>query len=76
MFLDDKKFSCGIFIELQKALNTVDYNGHIPELKQYYIRGIVNNWCKTYSHNKTQCVSLNGILNQTPIYREYHKELG
>jgi retron-type reverse transcriptase len=42
--MDNKLFSCGIFIDLKKAFDTVDHNILLCKLKYYGIRGVVNDW--------------------------------
>ena len=40
--MDNKLFSCGIFIDLKKAFDTVDHSILLNKLNHYGIRGIVN----------------------------------
>ena len=42
--LDQGLFSCGIFVDLQNAFDTVDHDILLGKLKQYGIRGITNKW--------------------------------
>ena len=58
--LDTGKFACGIFIDLQKAFDTVNHNILIDKLKHYGIRGTANNWFQSYLSNRTQFVSIQG----------------
>ena len=58
--LDNGKFACGIFIDLQKAFDTVNHDILINKLNYYGIRGISNNWFKSYLSDRTQFVSIDG----------------
>ena len=54
--LDEGKFSCGVFIDLQKAFDTVDHNILLRKLEHYGIRGITNKWFESYLSNRKQYV--------------------
>ena len=58
--LDNGYIGCGIFVDLQKAFDTVDHQILLSKLDYYGIRGISNNWFKSYLSNHKQCVSING----------------
>ena len=62
--LDTGKFACGIFIDLQKAFDTVNHNILIDKLKHYGIRGIANNWFQSYLSNRTQFVLIQGFHSE------------
>ena len=62
--LDQNHFSCGIFIDLQKAFDTVDHKVLLYKLFHYGIRGIENEWFKSYLSNRTQFVSINGTSSK------------
>ena len=59
--IDDNKFSCGVFIDLQKAFDTVDHDILLKKLEHYGIRGIANDWFKSYLKNRKQFVSILGF---------------
>ena len=59
--LDSNNFACGIFIDLQKAFDTVDHQILLRKLEHYGIRGIANDWFKSYLLNRQQFVSINGF---------------
>ena len=42
--LDNNKFAGGIFIDLEKAFDTVDHNILLSKLNYYRIRGIYSKW--------------------------------
>ena len=46
--LDKISFGFGIFIDLQKAFDTVDHSILLLELEYYGIWSIGNDWLKTY----------------------------
>ena len=56
--LDNKMYTCGIFVDLEKAFDTVHHN--ILLLDHYGIRGVANSWFSSYFSNRYQMVSLNG----------------
>ena len=57
--VDNKKYGCGIFIDLRKAFDTVNHEILLRKLEHYGIRGTAPNWFK-YLTNRKQYVSLNG----------------
>ena len=58
--LDDGNIGCGVFVDLQKAFDTVDHQILLAKLSHYGIRGVSNDWFKSYLSNCSQYVSING----------------
>ena len=54
--MDTGKFSCGIFIDLQKAFDTVDYSILLRKLHLNGIRGTPNQWFRSYLSDRKQYV--------------------
>ena len=47
-------------MDLQKAFDTVDHQMLLAKLNHYGIRGVSNDWFKSYLSNHSQYVSVNG----------------
>ena len=58
--LDDGNISCGVFVDLQKAFDTVDHQILLTKMNHYGICGVSNNWFKSYLSNRNHYVSING----------------
>ena len=56
--LDNKSFACGVFIDLEKAFDTVNHNILLGKLEHYGIRGIANDWFRSYLTSRKQRVKL------------------
>ena len=58
--LNDGNIGFGVFIELQKAFDTVEHQILLAKWNHYGIRGVSNDWFKSYLSNWNQYVSING----------------
>ena len=59
-YLDEGKFGCGIFVDLQKAFDIVEHDMLLTKLEHYGVRGLANDWFKSYLSDRKQFVSING----------------
>ena len=46
--LDNDQFGCGVFIDLQKAFDTVNHKILLSKMNHYGIEGIPYEWSKSY----------------------------
>ena len=57
-------FLCGIFIDLQKAFDTVDHSILLLKLNHYGIRGVVNDWFSSYLSGRVQTTQIGPYISQ------------
>ena len=51
----------GIYMDLQKAFDSINHEILLHKLSNYGIRGTVLQWFKNYLDNRTQFVVVNGV---------------
>ena len=56
--IEDRKYSCEIFLDFSKAFDTVNHEILLTKLEFYGMRGIVKDWFTSYLSNRKQLVSL------------------
>ena len=58
--IDKGNYACGIFVDFQKAFDTVDHDILLENLEYYGVRGISNKLFASYLSNRKQFLSVNG----------------
>ena len=58
--LDNSEYVCGIFVDLEKAFDTVHHDILCDKLLEYGLRGNVNKLVKSYLSGRKQLVSIDG----------------
>ena len=61
--LDNSNYACGVFIDLQKAFDTVNHDIVFKKLSHYGLRGAVLEWLKSYLSNRMQMVYINNTFS-------------
>ena len=67
--IDNKMFVCRVFVDLQKAFDTVDHNILLHKLSHYGIRDIANCWFSSYLSNRKQFVTINGFDSEIQSFQ-------
>ena len=63
--MDKGNIAIGVFVDFQKAFDTVNHKILLSKLEHYGIRGIANSWFSSYLSNRQQYVSIGGINSET-----------
>ena len=63
-YMDKGVFSCDVFIDLQKAFDTVDHAILLQKLFHYGVRGIVNDWFPSYLINRVQTTQIGSHVSE------------
>ena len=68
--MNSGKFTCGLFIDLKQAFYTVDHYILLQKLDFYGIRGIVNDWFRSYLTYRKQTTSNGSYISnsETTLY--------
>ena len=60
---DAKLFSCGTFIDLKRAFDTVDHSILLHKLNHYGVRGIINSWFSSYLSKRSQSTHIGSTVS-------------
>ena len=64
---DDGNIACGVYIDLYKAFGTLDHQILLVKLNHHGIRGVSNEWFKSYLSNLNQYVSINAYESSLAV---------
>ena len=67
--LDNRKIACGVFVDLQKAFDTVEHSILLKKLDYYGIRGTENNLLQTYLQNRHHRVKISNSKSQNTLIK-------
>ena len=65
--LDNRKFSCAVFLDMTKAFDMVNHELLLTKLFNIGIRGIVNDWFRSYLTNREQFVTIGKHMSKNII---------
>ena len=72
--MDKRLFSCGVFVDLKKAFDTVDHHILLQKLKHYGFRGIVNDWFSSYLNGRTQTTQIDSHISGKILPFAFNRE--
>ena len=59
--IDKGNIAVGVFVDFQKAFDTVNHKILLKKLEHYGIRGVANDWFSSYLSNRQQYVSIGNV---------------
>ena len=62
--LDDDEFACGVFLDFQKAFDTVNHKILLKKLEHYGVRGHTLKWFTSYLAGRKQYTTVSNIDSQ------------
>ena len=65
--LYDDNFVIGVFMDLQKAFDTITYDTLLSKLEHYGFRGFTASWFRSYLVGRSQYTAINGNDSLTKI---------
>ena len=63
--MDNREYSCGIFLDLKKTFDTVNHEILLTKLEHYGMRGVINSWFRSYLSDRRQSIEIDKCISET-----------
>ena len=67
--LDNGDYAIGVFLDFQKAFDTVNHHILLEKLFNYGIRGVAHDWIRSYLNNRKQYVEYQNTSSEQKLIR-------
>ena len=67
--LENKEYGVCILLDFAKAFDAVNHNILLKKLEHYGIRGVAQQWLRSYLSNRMQCTEVGGTQSELEIIR-------
>ena len=65
--IDNRKFSCGIFIDLKKVFDTINHEILLAKLENYGVRGVLNSLFRSYLLDCRQLTKIDKCISESEM---------
>ena len=60
---EDKEYTLGVFLDLSEAFDTVDHITLLAKLDHFGVRGVANEWFRSYLNGRLMQTEVNGRIS-------------
>ena len=65
--IDNRKYPCGIFIDLRKAFDTINHEILLAKRENYGVTGVINSWFRSYLSDHRHSIEIDNFISETEM---------